>query len=183
METVLRKFMALATAGSFVFAVVLAWAQKPMKTRQPFLVRSSTQTPQGPIPFTVSNSSVTPASVTFTSSNPDGSVNGSATTTVQFRTTNSPAHFTVYAQASAASFSGCNNPPAGSIAAACSAPTGVTCAAAGALTNSGNGTVVATGNGNHNPARFNVTYTFTDGWNFQVGASCSLTVQYVYTEP
>lgn len=179
----MRQFMALAREGSFVFAVALAWAQKPTKARQPFPVRSSTQTPQAVTPFTVSNFSVTPASVTFTSSNPDGSVNGSVTTQVQFRTSANPAHFTVYAQAAAATFSGCNNPPAGSIRAACSAPIGVTCSASSALTNSGNGTVVATGNGNHNPAQFSVTYTFTDGWNFQVGASCSLTVQYVYTEP
>ena len=179
----LRQFVVFATAGSFVFALALAWAQQPTKARQPFPVRSSAQAPRGPIPFIVSNFSVTPASVTFTSSNPDGSVNGSATTTVQFKTTGNPAHFTVYVQASAATFSGCNNPPAGSIVAACSAPTGVTCSASSALTSSGNGTVVATGNGNVNPARFSVTYTFTDGWNFQVGASCSLTVQYVYTEP
>jgi hypothetical protein len=110
-------------------------------------------------------------------------VTGSSTATVSFKTTGNPTHFTVYARAGAGNFTGCNSPPASSVTVACSGPTGVTCAAAAALSSTGNGTTVTTGSGNHNPASFYVTYTFQDAWSYSVGSSCSLSVQYIYTEP
>ncbi|HLJ14026.1 MAG TPA: hypothetical protein VKV15_05975 [Bryobacteraceae bacterium] len=137
-----------------------------------------------PIEATVSNGSVTPSSVTFTSSNPSGSVAGTpSTTTVSFKTTANPSAFTVHVKAVGSAFTGCNTPPATAVTVACSSGSGVTCAASAALINSGNGTTVATGSGNHNPASFVLTYTFTDSWKYLQGASCSLSTQVIYTEP
>jgi hypothetical protein len=66
-----------------------------------------------PLEATVSNGSVTPSSVTFTSSNPSGSVTGTpSTTTVSFKTTLSPSAFTVHVKAVGSGFTGCNTPPA-----------------------------------------------------------------------
>jgi hypothetical protein len=65
----------------------------------------------------------------------------------------------------------------------CSSASGVTCAGAAALSNTGNGTTVATGSGNHNPASLVISYTFQDSWTYQQGASCSISVQVIYTEP
>jgi hypothetical protein len=179
----MRKFVLFTIASVLLLVEGLAWAQKPVNPRQPTPVISPGQTRQTVTPLVAFGGSVTPASVTFTSSNPDGSVTGSSTATVSFFTFLNPTHFTVYAKAASANFTGCNTPPAGSITAACSAPTGVTCAASAALTSTGNGTTVATGSGNQLPARFTVTYTFQDGWSYQVGTGCPLTVQYLYTEP
>jgi len=179
-----RKSMMFAIADIYILVAGLGWAQRPVKPRQPVPVMSLRQGPQGPIvPFTASGGSVLPPTVTFTSSNPDLSITGSSMATVRFRTTLNPAHFTVYAKALIANFAGCNSPLASSVTVACSVPTGVTCAASAALTNAGNGTIVATGKNNHNPARFSVTYTFQDSWSDQVGTACSLKVQYLYTEP
>ena len=183
----MRKITVFATTGLVIFSVGLAWAQKAsVKPRQPTPVISLQQLgPQGPIiPFAVSNYTVTPGSVTFTSSNPAGSVTGSSTATVQFRTTGNPAAFRLWARASSANFTGCNSPPVNTVTVACeTASTGVSCDAAGALTTGGNGTLVAHGSGNHNPNTVTVQYTFQDGWNFRVGTGCSLSVSYIYTAP
>ena len=136
----------------------------------------------GVIPLTVTNGNVTPTAVTFTSSTPDiTQVN--ATTKISFTVTNNPAAFHIYAVAGAANFTGCNTPPANSVTAACGTPVGVTCAASAPLSNGTNGTTVATGRGNHNPASFNITYTFQDAWNYSVGSTCQLTMTYYYSEP
>jgi hypothetical protein len=186
----MRRCILLATMGMFIFGLGLAWAQKPsVKPRQPTPVISLQKLgPQGAVlPLLVSNTSVSPGSVTFTSANPDGSVTGLTNpTTVQFRTSGSPATgaFRVWARSGNGNFTGCNAPPAGNVTVACqSATTGVTCDAAAALTTAGNGTLVAHGSGNHNPNRVTVQYTFQDGWNFQVGTACSLSVTYYYTAP
>ena len=137
-----------------------------------------------PLDATVSNGSVTPSSVTFTSSNPDGSVTGvPSTTNVSFKTSGSPAAFTVHVKAVTPNFSGCNAPPASAVMVSCSSPSGVTCAGPAALSNSGNGTTAATGSGNHNPASFVLTYNFHESWKYQQGASCSISTQIIYTEP
>jgi hypothetical protein len=65
----------------------------------------------------------------------------------------------------------------------CSSAIGVTCAGAAALSNTGNGTTVATGSGNHSTASLVITYNFQDSWKYQQGASCSISVQVLYTEP
>ena len=65
--------------------------------------------------MTVSTYSVTPATITFTSSTPD-STQTNATTKVSFRTSGPTGHdFHVYAKAGAANFTGCNNPPMTSV--------------------------------------------------------------------
>ena len=137
-----------------------------------------------PLDATVSNGSVTPSSVTFTSGNPAGSVTGApATTTVSFKTTNTPAAFTVHVKAVTPNFTGCHTPPATAVTVSCSSASGVTCAGAAALSNAGNGTTAATGSGNHNPATFVLTYNFQDSWKYLQGASCSISTQIIYTEP
>jgi hypothetical protein len=184
----MRKLIMLATTATLLFTVGLAWAQKAtVRPRRPTPLNTTAPTGQIPVPFAAGNYSVTPASITIpTSSNPDGSVSDSGSTRVQFTTTGNPSHFTVYAKAGAANFANCNTPPASAVTVTCSSATHVTCAAAATLSSTGNGTQVATGSGNHgtlSPAHFNLTYTFQDGWNYQVGTSCSLSVSYIYTEP
>ena len=133
----------------------------------------SVQVQKAVVPLTVSTPiSVTPATITFTSSTPD-STQTNATTKVSFKVRASPASFHVYAKAGAANFTGCNTPPMTSVTVACGTATGVTCAASAPLSNTGNGTTVATGSGNHNPASFHVTYTFQDAWNYSVGSACN----------
>jgi len=137
-----------------------------------------------PLNAVVSNASVSPSSITFTSSDPDVSVTGTpSTTNVSFKTTFNPASFTVHVKALSTAFTGCNKPPISAVKVTCSSASGVTCASAAALTSTGNGTTVATGSGNHNIASLVLTYSFQDSWNFQQGASCSLSVQVLYTEP
>ena len=137
-----------------------------------------------PLYATVSNGSVTPGSVTFTSTNPDGTVTATpSTTTVSFRTRLNPASFTVHVKAVTPNFTGCNAPPASAVTVSCSSASGVTCAGAAALSSTGNGTTVATGKGNHNPASLVLTYSFQDSWTYQQGASCSINTQVIYTEP
>jgi hypothetical protein len=137
-----------------------------------------------PVAANVSNGVVTPGSVTFTSSNPAGSVTGvPSSTSVSFRTTGNPASFTVHAKAESTGFTGCNAPPASAVTVSCSGASGITCDAAAALSNTGNGTSVASGSGNHNPVSLVITYNFQDAWNYQQGASCSISVQVIYTEP
>ena len=126
--------------------------------------------------------SVTPATITFTSSTPDGT-QVSATTAVSFRVRSAPASFHVYAKAGATTFTGCNTPPMTAVTVACGTASNVTCAASAPLSSTGNGTVVASGSGSHNPASFHVTYTFQDAWNYSVGTGCQLSVSYIYTEP
>jgi hypothetical protein len=132
----------------------------------------------------VSNGTVTPSSVTFTANDPDLSVTGApATTNVSFKVTANPAAFTVHVLAVTPNFTGCHTPPASAVTVSCSSPSGVTCAGAAALSSSGNGTTVATGTANHNPATFVLTYNFQDSWKYQQGASCSISTQIIYTEP
>ena len=185
----MRNRMVFAAAAMVVFAGGLAWAQKPAKPRQPTPVVSIRQAAQGPtVPFNVppGTASVTPGTVNFTSSNPDsGPVTGSGTTTVSFRTTANPT-FRVWAQASSANFAGCNSPPANQVTVSCQTATaGVTCAPSAPLSTAAppGATLVASGSGNHNPNTITVQYTFQDARNEQAGTACSLSVQYVYTEP
>ena len=178
----MRRFMMFVLAGLTILLAGLAWAQKPTAPRRPTPVMRSGRAPQV-VDRTVSTPiSVTPATITFTSSTPDGTQINS-TTVVSFRVTNNPASFHVYARAGAANFTGCNTPPASSVTVACGTASGVTCAASAPLSNTGNGTTVATGKGNHNPASFHATFTFNDAWNYSVGSTCQLTVSYLYTEP
>jgi len=179
----MRRFTMLVLAGLTLLSTGLAWAQKLTGPRRPTPVMRSAQTVKDVVPLTVGYPrSVTPNTITFTSSTPDGTqVNTS--TAVSFTVTGNPASFHVYAKAGATNFSGCNTPPASSVTVACGTASGVTCAASAPLSNTGNGTTVATGKGNHSPASFKATYTFQDAWNYSVGSSCQLTVSYIYTEP
>ena len=188
----MRKFLLLATVSAFGLTGGLVWAQKAASARRPTPVLPPAQMQQesAVVPMAVSNYSVTPATVTFTSSNPSTSAAGSATTTVRFRTSGLVAPnntWRLWIQASAASFTGCNAPPAGGVTVTCaSVSTGMACVASGATLSPSAppaATEVASGTGNHNPNTVTVTYTFQDGWNYQVGTGCSLGVSYIYTSP
>ena len=179
----MHRFAVLGLVGLSVVTTGLAWAQRANGPRRPLPVFASTPVTQDrPAKARwVGFGGVTPASITFTSSNPSGSVAGAATASIQLDAISGG--FTVYAKAVAANFTGCNAPPAGSITVACSAASGVTCAAPAPLASTGKGTIVATGSGLQFPAKFTVTYTFQDDWSYQVGTGCSLNVQYTAAEP
>jgi len=180
----MHKLIMCTTAGALVFGAGLAWAQKAAAPRRPTPVSRAVQAAQAATPLTVSNGSVSPTTITFpTSTNPDGSVSDSGSTKVSFTVTNNPPAFHVYAQAGASSFTGCNTPPASAVTVACYNASGVTCAAPAALSSGASGTTVVTGSGNHTLAQFYVTYTFKDSWSYQVGTSCTISVQYYYSEP
>jgi len=143
---------------------------------------ATSQLPRRDTPQTLSAPESVTGSVTITSNNPQGTASN-AGTAISFRVKTAPASFHVYVRAGTANFTGCNTPPITAISVSCSAPTGVTCLAAAPLTTTGNGTAVASGTGNHNPASFTATFTLTDAWNYQVGTACSETLTWVYTEP
>jgi hypothetical protein len=178
------RFMIWGLVGLATLFAGLAWAQRLPSPRRPAPTLFRAWASQGPSvhPFWVGGGGVSPGTITFTSANPDGSTAGSGATTVRFFTLISGG-FTIYAKAQAANFTGCDNPPAGAVTVACSGATGVTCAAPAPLSNTGNGTTIATGSGTHLPASFTVTYAFQDAWNYQVSSGCSLNVQYTATEP
>jgi hypothetical protein len=177
----MRKFLIMAAIGVWGLATGLAWAQKGTGPRRLTPVIPSAQQKEAAHPQIAWGGTITPATVTLTSSNPNGTA--TATGTVSFDVVPTTGNsFTVSAKAAAANFTGCNTPAAGSVTVACSAPSGVTCAASAPLTSTGNGTTVATGTGNHIPASFTVTFTFQDAWNYQVGSGCTLTVDWIETE-
>jgi len=171
----MRRISFLAMIGGLLLAGGMAWAQKRAQPRQSTHIATfaKAQTSAQAVPLTVSG-----GTVTFTSSNPNNSVQGSVTGSVSFTETGTGS-FTIYALAETPTFTGCNAPPASSITVACSAPSGATCASPATLSSTGNGTVVATGTKGSGTKSFTVTYTFQDAWNYQVGSSCSLTVEYL----
>ena len=71
------------------------------------------------VPLTVGSGSVTPATITFTSSTPDGTQTNSTTKVSFTRSRALPRAFHVYAKAGAANFTGCNTPPTSSVTVAC----------------------------------------------------------------
>jgi len=178
----MRKFLIMAAMSVVLLATGFAWAQKATGPRRPTPVISSAQEKEAPRRLFAFGGTITPATLTFTSSNPNGTATGTGTVSFYVIPT-AGNNFSVHAKAAAADFTGCNTPPAGSITVACSAPTGVTCAASAALLSTGNGTTVATGSGTQFPASFTVTFTFQDAWNYQVGSGCTLTVDWLETEP
>jgi hypothetical protein len=136
-----------------------------------------------PLDATVSNFSVTPSSVTFTSGNPAGIATGSpATSTVLFQTHGGPSSFTIRVKATTPNFTGCNAPPASAVTVSCSGASAITCSGAAPLSNVGNGTTVGIGTGSQTGSLV-ITYTFQDSWKYQQGASCSIITQIIYTEP
>jgi len=187
------KAITFAKAGAVAMiliasAVGMAWAQKaaviPGKATP--AITTAAQSPQSTHvrPSVITGGSYNPATVTFTSSNPDLSVAGIPTSSAIFSTAGNPASLHIYAVAASPNFTGCNAPPAGAVRVTCSGASGVTCVASNTpLTNTGNGITVVTGSGNKTNASFNVNYTFQDAWNYQVGAACTLNVQFTYTEP
>ncbi len=179
----MRGFMMLVLAGATLLFSGLAWAQKLPGSRRPIPVMHSELMQKEAVPLNVGSNSVTPGTITFTSSTPDNTQT-SSTTEVKLTTSGLTGNETwrVWAKAGAANFTGCNTPPMTSMTVACGTATKVTCQASAALSNTGNGTEVASGTGNKT-ASFYITYTFQDAWNYTVGTSCTLSVSYIYTQP
>ena len=176
-EAGIRGLVMLATTSVFALTAGLAWAQKAGSSRRPVPAIFEAQVPRR---LAAQPLTVTPSPITFTSSNPDASVAGSGLTTVSFSLPSHPGSYTVYAQAAAANFTGCNKPPASSITMTCSKASNATCVT-GSVTLTTSGTAVATIAGHQGEtASFTVTYTFQDNWNYQVGAACSLSVNYYW---
>jgi len=179
----MRRFMMLL-AGLTIFLAGLAWAQKPTSPRRPTPVMRTQPVLRDAVPMTVGTYSVAPATITFTSSTPDNTQTN-ATTKVSLRTTalGGGTTWRVWAKAGAANFTGCNTPPMSSVTMTCGTATAITCIAGTlAMSNTGNGTEVATGTGNKT-ASFYITYTFQDAWNYSVGTGCTLNMSYIYTQP
>jgi hypothetical protein len=180
----MRKFMMLVLAGMTISLSGLAWAQKLASPRRPVPVMRSDREQRDADPLTVGSNSVTPATITFTSSTPDNAQTN-ATTEVKLKTTalTGTTTWRVWAKAGAANFTGCNTPPMTSVTMTCGTATNITCVSGTlAMSNTGNGTEVASGTGNKT-ASFYITYSFQDGWNYSVGTSCTLSVSYIYTQP
>ncbi len=177
----MRTFTMLA--GTILLLSGLAWAQKQANSRRPAPVMQFEKTQKDVVPLAVGSTSVSPATVTFTSSTPDNTQTNS-TTQVKLTTSGltGSATWHVWAKAAAASFTGCNTPPMTSVTVACGTATNVTCSASAALSDTSDGTEVASGTGNKT-ASFYITYTFQDAWNYSEGTSCTLSVSYIYTQP
>jgi len=145
----MRRFMMLLS-GLTIFLAGLAWAQKPTSPRRPIPVMQTQPVQKNAVPMAVSNHSVAPLTVTFTSSTPDNTQTN-ATTEVKLRTTalTGTTTWRVWAKAGATNFTGCNTPPMTSVAMTCGTATAITCISGTLpMSNTGTGTEVATGTGN-----------------------------------
>lgn len=178
----MRRFMTPVLAAEILLLSGLAWAQRQVGSRRPTPVLGTAAEQKRPAMKALNSSSLSPASITFSSSTPDNT-QANSSTKITLKVTANPSAFHVYGVASAANFSGCNNPPVSSITATCGSPSGVSCAGAVPLTDAASGFTLATGSGSQPNASFTVTLTFQDSWVYSVGSSCTVNVSYYYSEP
>ena len=145
-------------------------------------------TPVKPLATTINTAiAATPATVTFTATNPDSapSDSGSATVTLTWKTAGGATARTWNVKASApAAFTSCATVPSSAVTATCTSVTGgtgSTCSAAGALSTAG--IQIASGDEATGTAAYTVklTYTLADSWEYIASSSCSLTVTYLLT--
>jgi hypothetical protein len=128
-----------------------------------------------------------PATITFTASNPDTtpSVSGSGPVTLTWGTTGGLASNTWQLSVSApASFSTCSNLPASAVTATCTTITGGAGTCGGPVPLSTTGIQVASGNEQPGNRDYSVVLTFTlaDSWTYLPSTtSCSLTLTYTVT--
>jgi hypothetical protein len=145
-------------------------------------------TPVKPLATSINTAiAATPATVTFTATNPDSAPtdSGSATVTLTWKTAGGATTRTWNVKASApAAFTSCATVPSSAVTATCTSVTGgtgSTCSAAGALSTAG--VQIASGDEATGNASYTVklTYTLADSWEYIASSSCSLTVTYLLT--
>ncbi len=140
-----------------------------------------------PLATSIKNAAATPATITFTGTNPDStpSVAGSAAVAVTWRTTGSHSGAWNLQVSAPSTFSSCATVPAGAVAVTCGSVTGGSSGACGTPQPlSTTGTQIADGiEGNGAAATYTVNLTFTlqDSWKYIASSSCSLTVSYLIT--
>lgn len=135
--------------------------------------------------------SATPATITFTASDPDNpSVAGSSSATISFRTTggNSTSTWRVEVQAASANFFSCPNAvPATRVIVNCanvSTTRSATGVCSGSVNLSTGFQTIASGLEDNGNVQYTivVNFTFTDSWRFiPGGSSCSLGLNYLIT--
>jgi hypothetical protein len=169
---------------------VLAAGQKPhVAGEKPHKVAPAAG-PIVPLLATVGTVSASPATISFTATDPDlGSVPGSAASTVSWTTTGglTTSTWTLQVQAAAASFTGCGTVPTSAVTATCGSVTGGTSGACKpAITLSTTAQQVATGKESTSlnaPYSVILNFKLADSWKYIAKSSCTLTLTYTATAP
>ncbi|HUP05291.1 MAG TPA: hypothetical protein VMU19_14940 [Bryobacteraceae bacterium] len=143
---------------------------------------------------TTSHMSASPASITFTSTDPDsGAVSGSSTATVTWRVSGGATtrNWTLSLQASAVNMTNCSNVPVSAVKVTCASATysggGGTGACSSAFNLSNALQTVASGKegtGNRS-ATVTVNFSFTDQWSYvaHTAPACGVALTYSVTNP
>jgi hypothetical protein len=145
-----------------------------------------------PFAFAVTGSvTVTPATITFTSPDPDTTpVNGSSTATISWKMNGGTNSWTLGVNAAAASFTSCPLVSLSAVKFTCSSATPggggspTASCASGTFTLSTSQQTIASGTHQGNgaaPFTVVVAYTFTDAWKYPANSSCSLNLTYTAT--
>jgi hypothetical protein len=169
---------------------VLAAGQKPHIAGQKPHKITPAAGPIVPLLATVGTVSASPATISFTATDPDlGSVSGSAASTVSWTTASgsTTSTWTLQVQAAAASFTSCGTVPTSAVTATCGSVTGGSSGACKpAITVSTTAQQVATGKESTSlNAPYSVTLNFklADSWKYIAKSSCTLILTYTVTAP
>lgn len=169
---------------------VLTADQKPHIADQKTRKIISGAGPIVPLTATVGTLTASPATISFTATDPDlGSVAGSAASTASWTTSSgsTTSAWNLQIQAAAASFTGCATVPMSAVTVTCGSVTGGTSGACKpAITLSTTAQQVATGNESASTnAPYSVTLSFSlaDSWKYIAKSSCTLTLTYTVTAP
>lgn len=145
-----------------------------------------------PMATTLSAISASPATISFTATDPDaGPDSGSSSATVSWSTSGGSAAstWTLKVHAAAASFTGCTTVKRSAVTVTCGGVAGGSAGACGgAITLSGTGQQVASGKESTSAnAPYSVTLSFTlaDSWSYiaKQSPSCTLSLTYTVTAP
>jgi len=143
-----------------------------------------------PMATTLSAISASPATISFTATDPDlGPFAGNSSATVSWSTSGGSAGstWTLKVQASAATFASCGTVPTSAVKATCTGVAGGSAGTCGAAVNlSTSAQQVASGNEASGAGKaYSVTLNFSlaDSWSYIANSSCSLTLTYTVTAP
>lgn len=136
---------------------------------------------------TISGDTVTPATITFTATNPTGTpvVSGSAAAVVTWKTgTPKGGAWTLTVNSSGTDFSSCTTVPASAVTVTCSSVTGGTagaCSGATALSTSATQVAGGTEGAGTTTYTVNLGFTLADSWKYIASSLCSLSLAYTIT--
>jgi hypothetical protein len=169
---------------------VLTAEQKPHIAEQKHRRIVSSAGPIVPLLATVGTVSASPATITFTATDPDlGSVSGSGASTVSWTTSlgSTTSAWNLQVQAAAALFTGCGTVPTSAVTVTCGSVTGGSSGACKpAITLSTTAQQVATGNESTStsaPYSASLNFKLADSWKYIAKSSCTLTLTYTVTAP